>query len=314
MGSSAPFPVGGFQATLGEGPYATVVRGFNFANPFGRTWFVDGTNGSDGNGGTSATTAFASIAEAIENATAGDTVVIAPGSYTITAALVPKANMAFIAGVVQPRKPKVILVSSGIADLVQVDVSGVTFLGIEFQAGDATCANLVDVADAAAVAGLNFYSCAFNGADQTTVVGIAAVDATFAVSFMNVLDCVFRDLTGHHIDIGVLGMAYSRIAGCHFAIDINSGTAINLADTGAFATGKGYVIEHNVFTGFDATANEVGITIAGTENTTGAGIIRNNYFAYLAAAAITIDKLSLSEINNYFGDAATGGTLVDPGT
>ena len=58
----------------------------------------------------------------------------------------------------------------------------------------------------------------------------------------------------------------------------------------------------------------MGITIAGTENTTGAGIITRNMFAYMAAAAVTIDKLSLSEVNNYYGDAATGGVLVDPGT
>ncbi len=96
---------------------------------------------------------------------------------------------------------------------------------------------------------------------------------------------------------------------------MNSGKGIALADTGAFATGKGYVIEHNDFTPFDATGDEVGIFIAGTEDTTGVGIIRNNYFSYGGSAlSITQDKVSKSEVNNYTGDAATGGTLVDPGT
>lgn len=283
--------------------------------PAARAWFVDGTNGSDSNVGDK-DAPFASIGQAITSAgaTRGDLVIIAPGTYTITSALVPLANMSFIAGLQNnPRRPSV-TITGNIADLVQIDVSGTHWQGIEFKASGSTADNLVDIADGAAVAGVSFVNCVFHGGDQTSVVGIQADDATYAVTDMYIVGCLFRDLTGTHIDIGVLGMAYSYIAKNQFAIDVNSGTAIALADTTAFATGKGYVIEENDFTGLDATANEVGITIAGTENTTGAGIIRNNYFAYLAAAAITIDKLSLSEVNNYYGDASAGGVLVDSGT
>lgn len=284
-------------------------------SPFAKVFYVNGSSGSNGNSGLSPDEAFASIATAIAATTSGrgDVIVIAPGTYLQTAALVPKAGNVFKAAVVANRAPTV-LITGNIADLIQVDVANVKFIGLEFKATGSTADNLVDVADTAAVAGLEFYFCVFNGADQTSVVGIRAVDATYAVSSMVVKWCLFRDLTGTCINIGALGMAYSEIQFNQFAIDVNGGVGIALADTTAFATGKGYVIADNLFTGFDATADEVFITIAGTEDTTGAGIITRNMIAYGAAAAVTIDKLSKSEVNNYYGDAATGGTLVDPGT
>jgi len=304
--------LGGVQADFFLG------LGMGDGNIFGNTWYVNNATGAGSdsnpyNTGNTPATAFASIGAAISAGAAGDTIVIAPGTYTVTSAIVPKARMTFKAAVINPRCPSVII-TGNIADVVQVDVDNVKFVGIEFLAAGNTADNLVDVADAAAVRGLEFWFCTFNGADKTSVVGINAADATFALVGLFMRHCLFRDLTGTPINIGALGFAYSDIEACQIAIDVDSGTGIALADTTAFATGKGYRIVNNDFTGFDATGDEVGITIAGTENTTGAGIIRNNFFAFIAAAAITIDKLSKSEVNNYVGDAATGGTLVDPGT
>jgi hypothetical protein len=296
---------------------ATVVGGgVNGSSPFGTMYYVDGTNGSDSNNGKSPSKAFATIAAAISASTAskGDEITIAPGTYTITASLAPKAHTIFKAAVYNPRRPSVII-TGAVADMVQIDVDGVQFKGIEIKASGAGANNLVDIADTAAVDGVVFEGCVFNGADQTSVVGIQADDATFALTRMTVVDCLFRDLTGTMIDIGALGMAYSYIGYNQFAHDINSGIGIALADTTAFVTGKAWVIEHNVFTAFDATGDEVGISIAGTEHTTAAGIIRNNYFAYGAAAtSITIDKLPTATINNYVAAATGGGTLVTTGT
>lgn len=285
-------------------------------SPFGKIWYIDGTNGSDGNTGKSPAKAFASIGAAISASVAGrgDTIIVAPGTYTITAALSPKAQTVIRAAMHSVRNPTVKITSTTLASMVTVDADNVQFFGIEFLAGGNTVDNLVNIAATSSVNGCSFHDCVFNGADKTTVVGILATHATNTLNALRVVNCLFRDLTGTCISIGVQGIPYGYIGYNQFAIDVNSGVGIALADTTAFATGKGYVIEHNVFTGFDATADEVGITIAGTEDTTGAGIIRNNYFAYMAAAAITIDKLSKSEVNNYYGDAATGGTLVDPGT
>lgn len=281
------------------------------ANPFGTTWYV-ATTGADGNDGKSAALPFLTIAKAISSGAANDNIVIGPGTYTITSALAPKARQYFRAAIVNGRYPTVVI-TGNIADLVQIDVVGTRWYGIEILASGNTADNLVDIADTAAAQGTTFVSCVFNGADKTSVVGVQADDGTYSCEGLTIMNCLFRDLTGTGLDIGVVGMPYALIEGNQFAIDANSATGIALADTSAFATGKGYVIQHNVFTGLDATADEVGITIGGTENTTGAGIIRNNYFAYIAAAAITIDKLSYSEVNNYVGDVGTGGTLVDPG-
>ena len=298
------------NASAGTAPAAVSVSAFN------KVYYVDGTNGSDQYEGSTSARPFATITTAISSAAAGDTIIIAPGTYSHTATISPKARQTFQAAIINPRAPTVSITATSAltGDIISLDVDGCRFIGIEFLAGHANQATLVDIADNAAVNGAIFDRCVFNGADKTTVVGIQMDDASFVGTGVTVVDCLFRDLTGTCLDIGVLGMPYAYIGYNQFAIDVDSGTGIALADTTAFATGKGYVIEHNVFTGFDATGDEVGITIAGTENTTGAGIIRNNYFAFIAAAAITIDKLSKSEVNNYVGDAATGGTLVDPGT
>ncbi len=285
-------------------------------NPYGKRIFVDGVSGNNA-GGLTPQTAFLTIQLGLAAMEAGDEMIIAPGTYTLVATFTPLANQVFRAAVVRGNAPTVTITSTSAltGDMVSVDVSGCEFTGIQFLAGHANLATLVDIADAADVSGLKFDQCVFNGADKTSVIGLNASDATFILTSMVVTDCLFRDLTGTMINIGVLGFAYSVVKNNRFAHDINSGIGIALADTTAFVTGKGYIINDNVFLPFDATGDEVGISIAGTENTTGAGMIARNFFAYGAAAtSITQDKLSLSEIDNRTGDAATGGTVVDPGT
>lgn len=284
------------------------------ANPFGATYFIDGTNGSDSGSltGLSPRKAFASIGYAISRGVAGDNFVIAPGTYTVTTAIVPLARQFFRAAVINPRVPTV-SISGNIADVVQIDVSGTSWYGIEFLAAGNTADNLIDIADGAAVNGAWFVSCVWNGADKTTVIGINANDATFALTGLVLDSCLFRDLTGTMINVGVLGFAYSDIQRNQFAHDVNSGIGIALADTTAFATGKGYRIMNNDFTPFDATGDEVSISVSGTADTTGVGIIRNNYVSYGApTTSVTANKVDKSFVNNYVGSATTGGDLITP--
>jgi hypothetical protein len=256
------------------------------------------------------------IASALTAAVAnrGDRILLAPGSHTITAVLTAKADVKVQAMVQDnPAMPSV-TITGNIANLLEVDVSGAVFEGIKFLAAGATVANLVDIADAATVNGVTFRNCVFDGDDDTTVVGINLADGTFVTTGLVVEGCTFKNLSGTGINVGVLGMPFAVIENNVFSVDLDSATAIALADTSAFDTGKGFVIRNNDFIGFDATGDEVAITIAGTANTTGVGMIYNNRFAYFAADPITQDKIEESIIQNYIGDTATGGTLVTGGS
>ena len=293
------------------------------ASPFGKIWYVDGTNGSDGNlgDGPNAGESFATIGAAISAAVAtrGDTVVIYPGTYTITTALSPKAYMTFRAAIVNPQAPSV-SIRSNLRNPVTVDVDGVRFIGIEFRATGTTSARLVTLANTTAITGgVTFEDCVLHGADQSGgavagqngVCGIWAASGTNAVTGLVVRRCLFRDLGKTGIDIGVIGAPYAKIEDNEFAIDTNLGWGISLGDTAAFGTGKGYVIRNNEFLGPDATTtSQVGIRMAGTVNATAAGIIRSNYFAYTLDAAITQDIMPSSIVENYVA-GNDGSDVVD---
>ena len=295
------------------------------ASPFGKTWYVDVTNGSDGNAGDgpNAGEAFASIGAAITAAVAtrGDTVVIYPGTYTITAVLAPKAFMTFRAAVINPQTPSV-SIRGNIANLMTVDVNGVRWIGCEFRATGTTAADLVKLSATTAITGgVTFEDCVFNGADQSGgavagqngVCGISSTGAN-ATTGLVVRRCLFRDLGKTCLEVGVSGIPYAKIEDNVFALDTTAGIGIRLGDTSAFATGKGFTIRNNDFIGPSSTsATTVGIVIVGTEDTTGAGIIRNNFFSYCAVGAITRDKIPDGVINNYVG-ATSGGDLIDSET
>lgn len=287
-------------------------------SPFGKIWYVDVTNGSDGNSGEAPDEAYASIGAAISAAVAtrGDSVVIAPGTYTITSALAPKAFMTFRAAVINPQAPSV-SIRGNIANLMTVDVNGARFVGVEFRATGSTAKDLIALAATTAITGgVTFEDCVFNGNDQTAATpnGVAAIQLTNgsnATTGLVVRRCLFRDLGKTCVDVGVLGMPYAKIEDNVFAIDTAAGIGIALADTAAYATGKGYTIRNNEFIGPSATTSTtVGIVIAGTVRTTGQGIIRNNFFASCADAAVTVDKIPDGVINNYYGNNA-GGVLID---
>lgn len=300
-----------------------IVQADNFlgsiyeASPFGKIWYVDVTNGADGNLGDKPEEAFASIGAAITAsvATRGDTIVIAPGTYTITSALSPKAFTTFRAAILNPQAPSV-SVRGNLATLMNVDVNGCRFVGLEFRATGTTARDLVRLADTTAITGgVAFEDCVFHGADQTgpTENGVAGLwtDNVNAVTGLVVRRCTFRDLGKTQLEIGVGGAPYAKIEDNVFAIDTNLGWGISLADTAAFATGKGYIIRNNEFIGPDATTTtQVGIRIDGTYNTTAGGMIRNNYFSFCADVAITQDIVPSAVIENYVA-GNDGSDVVD---
>lgn len=299
---------------------AWVVESFAIApNIFGTTYYVDTTNGSDSNTGRGPRAAFATLAAARTASAAGDTIVIAPGTYTQTAAeepLTPKANQIWMAAKPNGKgTPSVVIEGTGEATVVDVEVSGVVFEGILFQADAAAVAQLVDVAETATVTGLTFKDCWFSANAVATVVGINADDGTFILTGLYVTGCRFTECdTG--INIGALGFGQSIIEDNVFECQLAADVGIALADTSDSGP-TGWVIRNNDFTGaLDGDADGTSaITIAGTSNAVGVGLIRGNHMGDFAADSITQDIMEEMIVENYYGEAngAVGGTKITGG-
>lgn len=296
-----------------------IDRMFIVPNVFGDVWYVDGANGDDNNDGRSPSSAVATLDQARGDSAAGDTIIIAPGTYTQTAAdepLTPKANQTWKAAKPNGRgAPSVVIEGTAEATVVSIEVNGVVFEGIEFQADAAGVTRLVLVADTVAVKGLTFRDCWFDADGNATVVGIQATDATYALTGLWVTGCRFTECdTG--IDIGVKGFGESMIEDNVFECQLAADVGIALADT-AEAGPTGWIIRNNDFTGaLDGDADGVtGITIAGTSNAVGVGLIRTNYFGDFANDAITQDIMEEMIVENYYGEAngATGGSKITGG-
>lgn len=288
-------------------------------NIFGQTYYVDTTNGDDTNTGKSPRAAFATLDAARSASSAGDTIVIAPGTYTQTAAeepLTPKANQVWMAAKPNGRgTPSVIITGTAEATIVDVEVSGVVFDGILFQADDDAVTQLVDVAETATVTGLTFKNCWFDANGKATVIGINADDGTFVLTGLYVTGCRFTQCdTG--INIGALGWGQSMVEDNAFECQLAADTGIALADTSDSGP-TGWIIRNNDFTGaLDGDADGVlGIAISGTSNAVGVGLMRTNYFGDFAADAITQDITEEMIVENWYGEAngATGGTKITGG-
>jgi len=316
-------------------PQGICIPAIGGMNPFGKTWFVKATGyGSDGAAGDSADVALNTVAKAISLGSAGDTIVLGVGTHNVdvsVAALAAKAQMQFVAAVPPfGGKPQVIVTHDADdgANLATIDVSGVGFHGIEFKivAGGTTAVNLFDIAQTTAVNGLVFKDCWFNlnSVDKAGVVSAMTIDdATNATTGLVIKNCRFLggDATtgaANYITVGVGGIPDALIEDNVFVLQSADGDAlgINFADPGAANKSYAMTIRNNDFIGAaDGGDDAVGIKFAAamTEDEI-LGVIRSNYFANCGSSPITVDKVNASIIRNYYGDDATGGTLVDPGT
>lgn len=198
------------QTTLGEGPYATVVRSFSGINPFNAVWFVDTVNGANANGGRTATTAFATLAKALETgvAAAGDTIVIAPGSTIALTAVVTLTLAGLrIVGVGEgAKKPIVTLTPSVACDAFSLEAAGIILQNLHFAApGTDENTAMVNVAAAGCkllgLSGIgsqtskNFVDCITlaSGADDVEINGLEIYNTVVAVnSFISIEAAVAR--------------------------------------------------------------------------------------------------------------------------
>ena len=298
-------------------------------NPFGSVWFVAASGGSNGNSGTDPDNAFATIVYAIATGVAGDTIILGPGTHSIdtsASALVPKADMQFVAAI-PPNGTKPSTIITGDADdlacMCTIDVDGVGFHGIEFLlvAGATTAFDLFDISQSTAVNGLVFNDCWFNlnSVDNTAIRALCLDDATNVTTGMVVRNCKFigGDATtgvSYYIVLGVAGIEDCLFEGNTFLLEASGGDAeaFVIADSGAAADiNYATVIRNNDFIGaIDGAADTIPIAVGGLTEGECLLVLRSNYFAYCAAAAVTADKISEGVIRNYVGDNATGGTLV----
>ena len=302
-------------------------------NPFGNVWFVQsGTTGSNGNSGKDPDNAFETIQYAIDTGVAGDTIVLAPGTHSVDlsadGALIPLADMQFVAAIPpNGTKPSTIVTADAddtLAAMCTIDVDGVGFHGIEFLlvAGGATVLDLFDISQTTAVNGLVFNDCWFNLNGVTVNVRALCVDdASNVTTGMVVKDCRFLGTgstggTASGVVAGVAGIEHCMFEGNTFLCESDDGDAVGftLADSATTADiNYATVIRNNDFIGsIDGAGDTIPIGVGAITEGEMVFMIRENYFAYCAAASITQDIISECIIQNYYGDDATGGTLISP--
>jgi len=288
-------------------------------NQFGKMYFVDGTNGSDNNGGLTPASAFATLAAARSASAAGDTVIVAPGTYTVdvgTASLAPKANQTWMAGMpALGGAPTVIIIADADDNAnapVAVDVDGVVFRDLEFRlvAGGTTALYCMDAGQTSAVRGLTFDGCWFNmnSVDGAGVIAARFNDGTNAITGLLMRNCHFigGDATTNqsvYIDVGVGGLPDGLITGNSFALESADGDAlaIRFLDPGAAAKSYAVRIIDNLFIGAsDGGDDAIPIEFAGamTEDEI-VGVIADNTFAHCGPEPITLAKMDGGIVNNW---------------
>ena len=302
-------------------------------NPMGNTIYVAASSGTDGAlpAGYDPQFPLATIAQAITNGIAGDTIVLGPGTHSVdvsAAALIPLANMQFVGAIKSHgARPAAIITADADdgVDLITINVDGTVWRDITFLhfAAAATALRSVDIGQTAAVLGCTFVDCWFdmNAADAVGVTAINIDDATLVSVGIAVKNCRFvgGSATAQqaiYIDIGVRGFTNGLIEYCMFSCESTDDdcVAIAFADPTTTGRGHGYVIRYNDFIGpTDGAVSLVPVTTLGG-TTEYVGTLRSNYFSHCAATAVTQNMMDQSVIENYVGDLTVGGTLVIPGT
>lgn len=335
-GGIATFPAAAHPAdavSLAEVLRSVWARNIAGINPLGTVIFVAASGGNDSNAGTSPNAAKATIASAITAAGAGGTIVLGPGTHNVdvsVAALTPLANQQFISAIPSfGGAPRAVIANDADdgANIVVVDVDGTVWRDIEFRNVTAAtvCVTQFSISQTTAVRGIHFENCWFNqNAMDGAMISVAMNDATNATTGAVFKHCRFAGGSGTtsvpiYIQIGIGGATRGLIEDCVFELSNADGdtTAIDFLDPGPGGTSSyALTIRHNDFIGPTDGGNDAEAIVVAAAMTRDEIIpaIRNNFFHQCSVAPITVDKFNESIINNYYGDSATGGTLVDPGT
>lgn len=194
------------KAILGSGPYATAIEVLGGPNPFGTVYFVNSSTGSDNSDGKAPNTAFATLANAISKAVAGDTIVLAPGfAVTVTAAItLSLAGLSLIGIGSGALKPTITVNFAG--DGINITGANVVVANVAFAApetdeatsminvGAAGC-SLLNISGIGSKTSKNFVDCITiaAGADDLVINGLKIFNTTVAVnSFISIEAAVNR--------------------------------------------------------------------------------------------------------------------------
>lgn len=182
---------------LGSGPVIPVSQGVY--------WFVDSVNGKDGNSGKEVKKAFATLAQAVSKASAGDVIILLPGhAETISSATALTLSVAGVSVVglgTGNRRPTFTLDTANTAT-INVTANGVRI------------SNVVFVANFLAIAALFTLTTA-------TDFHVVECEVRDTSSILNFIAMVVTDTTSNHAD----GLV---IRGCSFFLLATSG-AVKLA-------------------------------------------------------------------------------------
>jgi len=290
-------------------------------NPLAPVIYVVSSGGADGNAGTCPTEPKDTIASAITAAGAGGTIVLGPGAHAVdvsSSALVPLANQRFVSAIPAETGAPTALITPDAddgADLITLDVGGVSFEGIHFfmVAGGTAAVNLFNISQTTAVLGLAFKDCWFdlNDVDGAGITALNVDDGTNATTGMTLKNCRFFGGSATtnqavYVDVGVGGVPSMLVEGCTFECESADGDckAFLFADPGGANKCYGMTIKNNDFIGAtDGGGDVVPIEFNGsmTENEI-VGMIRDNSYAGCAQDPITADKVDASIATPYNGN------------
>jgi len=227
-------------------------------NPFGNVWFVDGSNGGDGNSGKTPDLPFATIQNALDKCSAGDTVVVFPksmgatdtdpNSYAETLTIDPGQYCVTILGVggrAQGGLPQV-KKGSGTTALLTIQAPGCRILNMGFNGSGSTGGGILldddggstKTAFGTEIAGCHFKNC--KGATATDARTGGAIQWPAAgnswqvwihdnVFYKNVCDVLLKGTSGSRPqdviiqDNTFMGLATS--VDCHLYLAAGSGMA-----------------------------------------------------------------------------------------
>lgn len=255
-------------------------RWINLDKPGGAVFFVGGgtvaykgVGASNANDGLTPCRPLSTIASALSKCVAGrgDTVVLLPGSETVTAAIAITKDDVTLTGYTEvsplQRPPSAIVCSSDI-NVVTVDADNVTIEHLLFDVNIATATADSEVIQIASTGndthtGTVIRNCFFDmeGADTDIDVIRVGLDANDIALQTLIEGCTFHDYDQDAINV-TAASDEGRIVNCYFYDSVTA----NVGRSAIQMAGDNWVIEKPVIWSKNATATDGLIELSGTEN------------------------------------------------